>query len=96
MSERALDTIASMRRSIGWPGIVEAALSPLLTPLLVVPAWLRSLWAARILLDGQWHRYRGFSAQSSLTSFFYATQWLNISTIPSSTGVLGPLPGLFW
>jgi hypothetical protein len=79
VSERALDTIASMRRSIGWPGIVEAALSPLLTPLLVVPAWLRSLWAARILLDGRWHRYRGFSAQGSLTSFFYATQWLNIS-----------------
>jgi len=67
-------------------------LSPLLTPLLLVPAWLHSLWLARSLLSGQWHRYRGFTPLNALTSFFYASQWLNISRF----GIRGrsPLVGM--
>jgi len=41
-------------------------------------AWFHSLWAARILLNGQWHQYMGFNPQNALNSFFYRTQWLNV------------------
>src|SRR5689334_12319683 len=81
-----------MRRRIGARGLVEVVLSPLLTPLLLDPAWLHSLWLARSLLGGQWHRYRGFTPLNALTSFFYASQWLNISRF----GIRGrsPLVGM--
>jgi hypothetical protein len=68
-----------MWRGVGTFGALEAAAYPLLTPYYVAIAWFRSLWAARILLDGQWSRYQGFHPQNALTSFFYKTQWLNIS-----------------
>ncbi len=41
-------------------------------------AWARSLWAARILLNGRWHRYMGFCPQNAINSLFYRTQWINI------------------
>ncbi|HUP05569.1 MAG TPA: hypothetical protein VMU47_00345 [Caldimonas sp.] len=92
MSEPAVETIGRMRRRIGAWGIGEVLLSPVLTPLLIIPAWLRSLWLARRLLDGQWHRYRGFTPLNALNSFFYPNQWLNISRF----GIHGrsPLVGL--
>jgi hypothetical protein len=87
-----VEILRRMRASIGVRGALEVVLYPLLTPLYAAAAWLGSLWRARVLLDGQWHRYRGFHPGNALTSFFYATQWLNLSRF----GVRGrsPLVGL--
>ncbi len=41
-------------------------------------AWSKSLWKARVLLNGQWHRYMGFHPHNAINSLFYRTQWLNI------------------
>lgn len=41
-------------------------------------AWIKSLWEARILLNGQWSRYMGFSPQNAINSLFYRTQWINL------------------
>jgi hypothetical protein len=79
VTERAAAIVAHMRRSIGARGVVEALLYPVLTPIHVALAWLRSLWTARVLLRGHWGRYRGFHPVNALTSFFYLTQWLNLS-----------------
>ena len=68
-----------MRRHVGAAGVLEAMLYPVLTPIFVALAWVRSLWAARVLLNGRWERYRGFHPQNALTSFFYANQWFNLS-----------------
>jgi hypothetical protein len=92
MAERALETIVRMRRRIGAAGLVEALLYPVLTPLFVALAWARSLWAARVLLRGRWERYRGFHPQNALTSFFYASQWLNLSRY--GRGGRSPVVGL--
>lgn len=78
MSERAIDSIRRMSRVIGMRGCAAAALYLLVVPPFVVVAWGRSLWASRVLLCGEWHRYRGFHPLNALTSFFYRTQWLNI------------------
>lgn len=78
MSEGVRDTLVRMHRAVGLRGAVEAVLYPLLTPLFVAAAWVPSLWSARILLMGRWHRYQGFHPLNALTSFFYKNQWLNI------------------
>ena len=41
-------------------------------------AWAKSLWEARILLNGQWHRYTGFHPQNAINNLFYRTQWINL------------------
>ncbi len=41
-------------------------------------AWMKSLWAARILLNGKWSRYIGFHPQNAINNFFYRTQWINL------------------
>ena len=41
-------------------------------------AWAKSLWEARILLNGQWHRYMGSNPQNAINSMFYRTQWINL------------------
>ncbi len=78
-SDGARQILVRMRHAIGVRGAAEAALYPLLTPCFVAVAWVRSLWCARILLDGQWDRCQGFHPQNALTSFFYKTQWLNFA-----------------
>lgn len=42
-------------------------------------AWIRSLWASRILLNGQWDRYMGFWPHNAINSLFYRVQWFNIN-----------------
>lgn len=42
-------------------------------------AWCKSLWGARILLNGQWSRFMGFHPRNAINSFFYRTQWININ-----------------
>lgn len=41
-------------------------------------AWIKSIWVARILLKGQWHKYMGFHPQNAINSLFYRTQWINL------------------
>lgn len=57
---------------------VEILFHPLLVPLFAAVAWVRSLWAAKILLEGQWNKYNGFSSEVALSRFFYKIQWINI------------------
>src|SRR3972149_4205653 len=64
---------------LGFWGFVELLFHPILVPLYVIPAWVRSLWASRILLWGQWSRYHGFHAQNAINNLFYRTQWININ-----------------
>ncbi len=57
---------------------IRALLSHSVLVLQVPVAWLRSLWAARELLDGRWGRTMGFRPKNALNSFYYRTHWLNI------------------
>ena len=41
-------------------------------------AWIKSLWAARVLMLGRWSSYMGFDPRNALNSLFYRTQWLNL------------------
>ena len=41
-------------------------------------AWFKSIWQARILLKGQWHKYMGFHPLNAINSLFYRTQWINL------------------
>ncbi len=41
-------------------------------------AWIKSLWEARILLNGQWSRYMGFHPRNAINNLFYRTQWINL------------------
>lgn len=54
--------------------LMRHAVSVLFVPV----AWVRALWAARVLLHGQWSRYMGFRPKNALNSLFYRTQWLNL------------------
>lgn len=55
-------------------GLVVQALLILHVP----AAWLRSLWAARELLDGRWSRTIGFRPKNALNNLYYRIQRLNI------------------
>lgn len=92
MSERSIDIVKRINVAIGLGGWIEASLYPVVTPLFVAAGWVRSLWAARVLLLGRWSRYQGFHPLNALTSFFYKTQWLNLERF-GRAGV-SPLLGL--
>lgn len=62
----------------GVLGVLELIFSPFLTPIFLVPAWLKSLWNSRVLLYGQWSKYHGFHPRNAINCFFYKTQWLNL------------------
>lgn len=51
---------------------------PVVLVLSMPVAWCQALWAARILMYGQWRRYMGFFPLNAINSFFYRTQWLNL------------------
>ncbi|TAN42073.1 MAG: hypothetical protein EPN22_13540 [Nitrospirae bacterium] len=72
---KAMDIISRL----GLRGVVELLFHPVLLPLYVFPAWIRSLWASRILLWGQWSKYHGFHAHNALNCLTYRTQWININ-----------------
>ena len=63
---------------LNWLEWIEVLFHPLLLPFTLIPAWIKSLWASRILLWGQWSRYHGFNAQNAINSLYYRTQWINI------------------
>jgi hypothetical protein len=58
---------------------VELLLYPVFLLWQMPIAWVKSLWYARVLLNGQWDRYMGFSANNAINSLFYRTQWININ-----------------
>lgn len=70
--------LQSVFRAIGWRGALEALFHPVLVPVMVVLPLIRSLWAARVLLDGRWGDYHGFHPIHALNGLYYKTQWLNI------------------
>ena len=63
-------------------------------------AWIKSIWEARILLKGHWHKYMGFHPLNALNSLFYRTQWINLRRFgrtSSSTLIgLGDFPLWKW
>ena len=60
-------------------GLINLFFYPILVPLHVVAAWVKSLFASRILFWGQWSRYHGFHAKNALNNLFYRTQWINLN-----------------
>ena len=64
--------------SLPAPIKIELLLYPALLLYRMPFAWLRSLWAARILLNGRWSRYMGFHPYNSFECLFYRTQWINL------------------
>ena len=92
MPDGTRNTLRQMREHIGTRGFIEVALHPVLVPAFVILAWIRTSWASRVLLFGQWGRYHGFHPGNALNSFFYKTQWLNFERF-GRNGV-SPLVGL--
>jgi len=71
---------------------LEIAFYPLFLIYRMPIAWAKSLWAARILLNGRWHRYMGFHPHNAINSLFYRTQWLNLERYGRSG--ISPVLGL--
>ena len=57
---------------------VSLILYPCLLFFMMPVAWIKSIWEARILLKGGWHKYMGFHPLNSINSLFYRTQWINL------------------
>ena len=55
-------------------------------------AWAKSLWEARILLQGRWSRYMGFHPENAINNLFYRTQWINFDRYGRSQN--SPVVGL--
>jgi len=73
----------------GW---LKLVFYPLILLFNLPVGWVKALWSARVLLDGQWEAYMGFNPRNALNSFFYRTQWFNINKY-GRTGV-SPVVGL--
>lgn len=86
--------MTSQKKSISLPCITLFSLIfyPLLLVYMMLLAWIKSLYKARILLGGRWESYMGFYPSNAINSLFYRTQWININRY----GRLGtsPLLGL--
>ena len=63
---------------MSWSTKLELLFYPIFLIWRMPIAWVKSLWEARILLNGQWHRYMGFDPQNAINSLFYRTQWINL------------------
>jgi hypothetical protein len=58
---------------------VELFLYPIFMLWQMPIAWTKAMWAARMLLNGQWDRFMGFSTHNAINCLFYRTQWINVS-----------------
>ena len=91
-----------LRKFLALPAAIkfELILYPFLLLYRMPVAWIRSLWAARVLLNGQWSRYMGFHPHNSINSFFYRTQWVNLDRYGRSQRSpvlgLGDFPLINW
>jgi hypothetical protein len=65
-------------KQMPWGTKLELFFYPILLIWRMPIAWTKSLWEARILLNGRWHRYMGFHPQIAINSLFYRTQWINL------------------
>ncbi|MFC1749418.1 hypothetical protein ACFL2V_11505 [Pseudomonadota bacterium] len=65
-------------KQLSWQDWLETIFYPVVLMFRSPIAWGRSIWAARILLNGKWHRYMGFDPQNAINSFYYRNVWLNI------------------
>lgn len=57
---------------------VELLFYPLFLLYRMPIAWAKSLWEARILLNGQWSRYMGFHPRNAINNLYYRTLWTNL------------------
>jgi hypothetical protein len=65
-------------KQLPWGTKLELFFYPIFLIWRMPIAWTKSLWEARILLNGQWHRYMGFHPKNAINSLFYRTQWINL------------------
>jgi hypothetical protein len=93
-------SIRKKSNELGFIGLVELMIHPILVPLFSIRSWYKSLLNSRILLRGQWGRYHGFHAQNAINSLFYRTQWINLKrygrTAKSPVIGLGDFPLNKW
>ena len=61
-----------------WDNKLQLLVYPIFLIWRMPIAWAKSLWKARVLLNGQWHRYMGFHPQNAINTLFYRTQWINL------------------
>lgn len=73
-----LQTALKAFNKLPWRIKIELLFYPLYLFFKMPFAWIRSLWAARILLNGEWHRYMGFDPANAINNLFYRTQWINL------------------
>lgn len=70
--------LAKLLTRFGWVGVIRLGLYPL-TLLVTTPFRLaQTLWASRVLGDGQWERYHHFCVRNGVNSLFYWTQAINL------------------
>jgi hypothetical protein len=68
------------KKFLSFPTDLKISLTfyPFLLFYMMPVAWIKSIWQARILLKGHWHKYMGFHPLNAINSLFYRTQWLNL------------------
>ena len=62
----------------GIKGFFELSIFPIIVIVTTPFRFMQALWNSRILLNGKWGQYNGFSPHRAINSFFYWTQALNI------------------
>ena len=68
------------KKFLSFPTNLKISLTfyPFLLFYMMPVAWLKSIWQARVLLKGHWHKYMGFHPLNAINSLFYRTQWINL------------------
>ena len=68
------------KKFLSFPSELKISLTfyPFLLFYMMPVAWIKSIWQARILLKGHWHKYMGFHPLNAINSLFYRTQWINL------------------
>jgi len=68
------------KKFLSFPTDLKISLTfyPFLLIYMMPVAWIKSIWQARVLLKGHWHKYMGFHPLNAINSLFYRTQWINL------------------
>ena len=68
------------KQFLSFPTDLKVSLTfyPFLLIYMMPVAWIKSIWQARVLLKGHWHKYMGFHPLNAMNSLFYRTQWINL------------------
>jgi len=68
----------NMFSQLSWSTKIELLFYPIFLIWRMPIAWGKSLWEARILLNGQWNKYMGFHPVTAINNLFYKNQRINI------------------